>query len=123
MYTIATTNTVNKPCFLTFLPDLTTKYTNAKVEKPIRTHYSGHVTGYQPIRDQYFLTRSDPRNLPSEYPPIRKEGSQGRVDGVERHGHIGYCDILYQNHRDIIQLYRIVLARGYQDEDVTKDVD
>eukprot|EP00116_Pleurobrachia_bachei_P015694 sb/3475956/ len=28
--------------------------------KPIRTHYLGHVTGYQPIRDQYFLIRSVP---------------------------------------------------------------
>eukprot|EP00116_Pleurobrachia_bachei_P013296 sb/3473558/ len=26
----------------------------------IRTHYLGHVTGYQPIRDQYFLIRSVP---------------------------------------------------------------
>eukprot|EP00116_Pleurobrachia_bachei_P008340 sb/3468602/ len=27
-------------------------------KQPIRTLYSGHVTGYQPIRDQYFLIRS-----------------------------------------------------------------
>eukprot|EP00116_Pleurobrachia_bachei_P012317 sb/3472579/ len=26
-------------------------------KKPIRTRYLGHVTGYQPIRDQYFLIR------------------------------------------------------------------
>eukprot|EP00116_Pleurobrachia_bachei_P014115 sb/3474377/ len=26
-------------------------------EQPIRTRYLGHVTGYQPIRDQYFLIR------------------------------------------------------------------
>eukprot|EP00116_Pleurobrachia_bachei_P008615 sb/3468877/ len=26
-----------------------------QVNKPIRTRYLGHVTGYQPIRDQYFL--------------------------------------------------------------------
>eukprot|EP00116_Pleurobrachia_bachei_P006268 sb/3466530/ len=26
--------------------------------QPIRTRYLGHVTGYQPIRDQYFLIRS-----------------------------------------------------------------
>eukprot|EP00116_Pleurobrachia_bachei_P017070 sb/3477332/ len=24
-------------------------------KQPIRTHYLGHVIGYQPIRDQYFL--------------------------------------------------------------------
>eukprot|EP00116_Pleurobrachia_bachei_P002165 sb/3462427/ len=28
-------------------------------KQPIRTRYLGHVTGYQPIRDQYFLIRSD----------------------------------------------------------------
>ena len=29
-------------------------------KKPIRTRYLGQVTGYQPIRDQYFLIRSVP---------------------------------------------------------------
>ena len=29
-------------------------------KQPIRTLYLGHVTGYQPIRDQYFLIRSVP---------------------------------------------------------------
>eukprot|EP00116_Pleurobrachia_bachei_P017169 sb/3477431/ len=29
-------------------------------KQPIRSRYLGHVTGYQPIRDQYFLTRSVP---------------------------------------------------------------
>eukprot|EP00116_Pleurobrachia_bachei_P016505 sb/3476767/ len=28
--------------------------------RPIRTRYLGHVTGYQPIRDQHFLIRSVP---------------------------------------------------------------
>eukprot|EP00116_Pleurobrachia_bachei_P015920 sb/3476182/ len=28
--------------------------------QPIRARYLGHVTGYQPIRDQYFLIRSVP---------------------------------------------------------------
>eukprot|EP00116_Pleurobrachia_bachei_P016486 sb/3476748/ len=28
-----------------------------RVKQPIRTRYLGHVTGYQPIRDQYFLIR------------------------------------------------------------------
>eukprot|EP00116_Pleurobrachia_bachei_P015440 sb/3475702/ len=27
-------------------------------KQPIRTLYLGHVTGYQPIRDEYFLIRS-----------------------------------------------------------------
>ena len=29
-------------------------------KQPFRTRYLGHVTGYQPIRDQYFLIRSVP---------------------------------------------------------------
>eukprot|EP00116_Pleurobrachia_bachei_P016786 sb/3477048/ len=29
-------------------------------KQPIRTSYLGHVTGYQPMRDQYFLIRSVP---------------------------------------------------------------
>ena len=29
-------------------------------KQPIRTRYLGNVTGYQPIRDQYFLIRSVP---------------------------------------------------------------
>ena len=29
-------------------------------KQPIITRYLGHVTGYQPIRDQYFLIRSVP---------------------------------------------------------------
>eukprot|EP00116_Pleurobrachia_bachei_P016967 sb/3477229/ len=29
--------------------------TDKTVLQPIRTRYLGHVTGYQPIRDQYFL--------------------------------------------------------------------
>eukprot|EP00116_Pleurobrachia_bachei_P005857 sb/3466119/ len=29
-------------------------------KQPIRTRYLGHLTGYQPIRDQYFLIRSVP---------------------------------------------------------------
>ena len=29
-------------------------------KQPIRARYLGHVTSYQPIRDQYFLIRSVP---------------------------------------------------------------
>eukprot|EP00116_Pleurobrachia_bachei_P018838 sb/3479100/ len=32
------------------------------IKQPIRTRYLGHVTVYQPIRDQYFLIRSVPSN-------------------------------------------------------------
>eukprot|EP00116_Pleurobrachia_bachei_P012084 sb/3472346/ len=32
-------------------------------KQPIRTRYLGLVTGYQPIRDKYFLIRSVPGNL------------------------------------------------------------
>eukprot|EP00116_Pleurobrachia_bachei_P010169 sb/3470431/ len=34
-------------------------------KQPIKTRYLGHVTGYQPIRDQYFLIRDDKR-LPAD---------------------------------------------------------
>ena len=30
------------------------------IKQPIRARYLGHVTGYHPIRDQYFLVRSVP---------------------------------------------------------------
>eukprot|EP00116_Pleurobrachia_bachei_P011626 sb/3471888/ len=36
-------------------------------KQPIRPRYLGHVTGYQPIRDQYFLIRSsDPDLVPPD---------------------------------------------------------
>eukprot|EP00116_Pleurobrachia_bachei_P005007 sb/3465269/ len=34
-------------------------------DQPIRTRYLGHVTGHQPIRDQYFLIRSVPVCCPT----------------------------------------------------------
>eukprot|EP00116_Pleurobrachia_bachei_P011389 sb/3471651/ len=33
-------------------------------KQPIRTRYLGHMTGYQPMRDQYFLIRSIPETSP-----------------------------------------------------------
>eukprot|EP00116_Pleurobrachia_bachei_P004367 sb/3464629/ len=39
---------------------------NDNTKEPIRTLYLGHVTGYQPIRDQYFLIRSIPGHIISE---------------------------------------------------------
>eukprot|EP00116_Pleurobrachia_bachei_P005884 sb/3466146/ len=41
--------------------------------RPIRTLYLGHVTGYQPIRDQNFLIRSVPDTVISHYPPLQAE--------------------------------------------------
>ena len=47
-------------------------------KQPIRTRYLGHVTVYQPIRDQYFLIRSVPDPNPvigcEERPDIIKLG-------------------------------------------------
>eukprot|EP00116_Pleurobrachia_bachei_P016810 sb/3477072/ len=40
-------------CVMTYEPTETSK-------QPIRTCYLDHVTGYQPIRDQYFLIQSVP---------------------------------------------------------------
>eukprot|EP00116_Pleurobrachia_bachei_P013792 sb/3474054/ len=44
-------------------------------EKPIRTRYLDHVTGYQPIREQYFLIRSVPASYLlldiTDTPPLR----------------------------------------------------
>ena len=37
-------------------------------KQPIRTRYLGHVTGYQPIKDKYFLIRTVPD-------PVTREGS------------------------------------------------
>eukprot|EP00116_Pleurobrachia_bachei_P015562 sb/3475824/ len=41
-------------------------------KQPIKTRYLDHVTGYQPIRDQYFLIRSVPdikHSLNADIPP------------------------------------------------------
>ena len=35
-------------------------FSEEKLQQPIRTRYLRHVTGYQPVRDQYFLVRSVP---------------------------------------------------------------
>eukprot|EP00116_Pleurobrachia_bachei_P003542 sb/3463804/ len=48
------------------------------VKQPIRTLYLGHVTGYQPIRDQYFLIRSVTSSLIME-PNQRTNSLQGFV--------------------------------------------
>ena len=54
-------------CFLLFLSGAPCFCVNAlwqeptkSSKRPIRARYLGHVTGYQPIRDQYFLVRSFP---------------------------------------------------------------
>ena len=33
--------------------------TGSSIKQPIRARYLGHVIGYQPIRDQYFLVVRD----------------------------------------------------------------
>eukprot|EP00116_Pleurobrachia_bachei_P004510 sb/3464772/ len=48
-----------------FFTHLKSKYTDNEIKQPIRTRYLGHVTGYQPIRDQYFLIRSVPALEPT----------------------------------------------------------
>ena len=52
----------NKEDFSTFkFPDNFTLYPQVCVSnRPIRTRYLSHVTGYQPIRGLYFLIRSVP---------------------------------------------------------------
>ena len=42
--------------------DVITAFNRFNRNRPIRTSYLGHVTGYQPIRDQYFLIPSVPCN-------------------------------------------------------------
>eukprot|EP00116_Pleurobrachia_bachei_P012590 sb/3472852/ len=44
-------------------------------KQPIRTRYLGHETGYQPIRDQYFLSRSGPAH---KLGPRRERDSKHR---------------------------------------------
>eukprot|EP00116_Pleurobrachia_bachei_P012596 sb/3472858/ len=61
------TKTHGNPGLHMFTATLIPKQVPTKTSKqPIITHYLGHVTGYQPIRDQYFLIQSVPtaRNLP-----------------------------------------------------------
>eukprot|EP00116_Pleurobrachia_bachei_P010115 sb/3470377/ len=45
---------------LDIILDFTHQEPTETSKQPIRTRYLGHVTGYQPIRDQYFLIRSVP---------------------------------------------------------------
>eukprot|EP00116_Pleurobrachia_bachei_P006372 sb/3466634/ len=52
-----------------------------ELTEPIRTRYSGHVTGYQAIRDQYFLIRSVPAHQELTE-PIRTRYS-GHVTGYQ----------------------------------------
>eukprot|EP00116_Pleurobrachia_bachei_P019042 sb/3479304/ len=42
-------------------------------KQPIRTRYLGHVTGHQPIRDQYLMIRSVPARFTfRKHPPTIK---------------------------------------------------
>eukprot|EP00116_Pleurobrachia_bachei_P015868 sb/3476130/ len=42
-------------------------------KQPITTRYLGHVTGYQPIRDQYFLIWSVPGYILCSHRPLEGE--------------------------------------------------
>eukprot|EP00116_Pleurobrachia_bachei_P013513 sb/3473775/ len=53
-------------------------------KQPIRTCYLGHVTGYQPIRDQYFLIRSVP-GTENNHTKIRYD--QGDFYGAKNRSH------------------------------------
>eukprot|EP00116_Pleurobrachia_bachei_P016982 sb/3477244/ len=59
--------------------------TEVRFKQPIRTRYLGHVTGYQPIRDQYFLIRSIPDTLLS-LPMTRVAQQLGRIAVKARRG-------------------------------------
>ena len=55
--------------FLTNLQKELGQEPNDKSKQPIRTRYLGHVTGYQPIREQYFHILSVPKlgyNIPQK---------------------------------------------------------
>eukprot|EP00116_Pleurobrachia_bachei_P017889 sb/3478151/ len=57
-------------------------------KQPNRTHYLGHVTGYQPIRNQYFLISLD------QLTQIMDNGEQGNrlIQQTENTG-CELCDI------------------------------
>eukprot|EP00116_Pleurobrachia_bachei_P005074 sb/3465336/ len=54
-------------------PDSVVTYRKSK--QPIRTRYLGHVTGYRPIRNQYFLIRSVPVYILTKKYGFRSMGS------------------------------------------------
>ena len=48
-------------------------------KQPIRTSYLVHVTGYQPIRDQYFIIRSIPATFTIKTINEREEKFSGKA--------------------------------------------
>eukprot|EP00116_Pleurobrachia_bachei_P016205 sb/3476467/ len=52
-------------------------------KQPIRTRCLGHVTGYQPIRDHYFLIRSNSNCCQVELQNLPSISSTGFTSGVE----------------------------------------
>eukprot|EP00116_Pleurobrachia_bachei_P016651 sb/3476913/ len=76
--------------------------------RPIRTSYLGHVTGYQPISDQYSLIRSVPDCKGNLYTTIHQEptGTSKQPIRTRYLGHVtGYQPI-----RDQYFLFRSVPA-------------
>ena len=68
-------------CLLDIQDSVLTKKTGTSQEltesnkPPIRTRYLGHVTGYQPIRHQYFLIRSQTK-------PTSRQGLSALLYGI-----------------------------------------
>eukprot|EP00116_Pleurobrachia_bachei_P017881 sb/3478143/ len=54
-------------------------------KQPIRTRYLGHVTAYQPIRDQYFLIRSVPDNGHAQLTKPRKSSISDPTAKISLH--------------------------------------
>ena len=53
-------------------------------KQPIRTRYLGHMTGYQPIRDQYLLIRSVPAIMYLELASWGELTPYPTVDRIDR---------------------------------------
>ena len=60
-------------------------------KRPIRTRYLGHLTGYQPIRDQYFLILLTPP-VDTSLPLLRDPVLNGTADIPEDRDLTGLAD-------------------------------
>eukprot|EP00116_Pleurobrachia_bachei_P000749 sb/3461011/ len=60
-------------------------------KQPIRTRYLGHVTGYYPIRDQYFLIRSVHVTHPSRFHLHHRRNLRGIPEVIPSHHHPHPC--------------------------------
>eukprot|EP00116_Pleurobrachia_bachei_P002404 sb/3462666/ len=66
-------------------------------KQPIKTRYLGHVTGYQPIRDQYFLIRSVPESGPFHPPPQLAQSKQAREERADVRGTAALAKVQLKN--------------------------